>query len=319
MKIRVDRHLKKVEFWAQGKEIQKVTGEELRRPNGHERLIHVFSRPRIMVDTAAISRLPSVRRDAVARLLEFPERVVEYDGVSVAWSDARYPGVWAPSIDTILFASAIRRLFGERHSRFIDSFLEIGCGSGFLSKYIIQKKRQIGAPISYAHIMDINRDALLSAMDAIEDVRGGTLVSYSLNRPKQGIKVARPFDLVISNPPYVARPSSRDTNPFEGLFLYKEILERSRELMGRRSVLLTNFSSISKNEVYPAYQKQFRMKTLARMKVPLKIPLITARLSDESRKWVAYLEKHKKLMVDTRERSGYRYWQIIEIVECRMK
>lgn len=319
MKIRINPSLTKVEFWAVGREIQKVTGEEIRRPNGQERRIHVFKNPRLVVDTAAIMRLPSVRRDAVIRLLEFPERVVEYDGVSIRWSDARYPGVWAPSIDTLLFAKALRTMLAGRDGGRISSFLEIGCGSGFLSKYILEKRKHAGSAVEYAHLMDINRDALISAMDAIEPVRDGSLVSYSLNKPKKFIKTGRAFDLVLCNPPYVSRPASRDDNPFEGLFLYREILERSQELLASNGRLLINFSSISKSEIYPAFQKQFRMRTLVKMKVPLKIPLITARLSSESRRWMDHLERNGKLMIDASEKSGYRYWQVIEIVECRKK
>jgi len=319
MKIRIDSELKVVEFWAVDQEIPKVTGGSVKK-YGPEYLIHTFIKPRLLVDNARIMTLPSTKRDMVVRLLEFPNRVIEYDGVRLSWTDQQYPGVWSPSIDTILFAKALRFLL--RSSFFLKnacSFLEIGCGSGFLSKYILQKKLEIKKPIKYAHLMDINHDALTCAMNTIDEVKGTTLISYSLNRPREIIKTTNQHDLVISNPPYIPRPNARINNPFEGLFLYQEIFKRASELLRPGSILLTNFSSISKSEVWPLFVKKFKIKTIYKMKVPLKIPLITARFSEESRKWMNYLEKKDKIIVDRSEKSGYRYWHVIQIVECRLK
>lgn len=319
MKIAIDPNLKKLEFWAVGKEIPKVIGGSEKK-YGPETLIHTFRDPKLLVDNAAIARLSSTERDLIIRLLEFPSRTFEYDGVELTWSDVDYPNAWSPSIDTILFAKALRILLRSRHyAERVNSFLEIGCGSGFLSKYILQKKRESGAPIKFARLIDIRRDALSCAMDNIEPVRGNTLISYSLSSPNRGIRVVHPYDLVVCNPPYIPRPHARTNNPFEGLFLYGEILRRRSEMLSSDGRLIINFSSMSKEEVLPEFKKFFSLRSLFRLRVPLKIPLITARRSDESRAWTDYLEKNKKIIVDSTERSGYRYWQNIEIVECKRK
>ncbi len=318
MLIKIDPNIKRVEFWAVGPEIPKVTGGKIKRAD-QEVLIHSFINPRLLVDNAAISCLPSVKRDIIVRLLEFPDRLVEYDGVSLAWSDAEYPNVWAPSIDTALFAKALHYLFRtSKYYQTIRSFLEIGCGSGFLSKYILAKKRDLGTAIEYAHLMDINRDALACALDNIEPIRGNTLISYSLNSPNKMIKVMQPYDLVLCNPPYIPRPHAKADNPFEGLFLYGEILKRAHEILKPGGRLITNFSSLSKKELLPVFKKIFSVKTIYRMRIPLKLPLLTAKYSDQSRKWMNYLERNQKLILDSSERSGYRYWQNIEIVECTL-
>jgi methylase of polypeptide subunit release factors len=319
MRILIDPAITKATFFAQGHEIPKVIGGKLRRKN-EEVPVHVFRHPRLLTNTAAIGRLPSSQRDMIARLLEFHRRVVEYDDVSVEWSDIEYPGVWGPSIDTILFAKALHgllRLPGYRVG--VRSFLEIGCGSGFLSKYVIQKKKALGKPLGHAHLMDINPDALTCAMRAIEETRGNTLVTYTLNKSEKPLKVAHGYDLVVCNPPYVPRPHEQHTNPFEGLFLYGEILRKAEDLLSPGGTLITNFSSISRRDVYPEFRKKFTMRTLVKMKVPLKIPLITAQRSDESKKWMEYLLRTKRLFVDRSEKSGYRYWHTIEIVECIVK
>ena len=319
MKIKIDPEMKKIELWAVNEEIPNVTGESIHKYDS-EKLIYCFVRPQLLTDNARINKLPSVKRDQIIRLLEFPQKIIEYDEVKIVWSSAKYPGVWAPSIDTILFARALRNLLRtESYFKKVHSFLEIGCGNGFLSKYILEKQSKRGCPIEYAHLMDINRDALICAMDNIEKIRGQTLISYSLNKPKKMIKVAHPYDLILCNPPYIPRPKAKLNNPFEGLFLYEEILKRARQILKPESRLIINFSSLSQADILPAFRKIFMIKQICSLKIPLKLPLLTARSSKESQKWMTYLEKNKKLMIDATEKSGYRYWHKITIVECKLK
>lgn len=319
MRIKIDPKITKIEFFAQQDEVPKVIGGSAEK-YGPEFLIHTFKNSRLLTDTAAIFKLSSVKRDLLVRLLEFNKRVVEYDGVEIEWSDIKYPGVWGPSIDTILFARGLKKLFKKPdYLKNIGSFLEIGCGSGYLSKYILQKKNEAGMSLTHVHLMDINPDAILCAMTAIEKVRKDTFVSYSLNTPCKPIRMAHSADFIICNPPYIPRPNDNPDNPFEGLFLYGEILSKSEKLMKPSASLIINFSSISKTDVFSEFCKKFNIKIIDRMKVPLKIPLITGEMSQESKKWMEYLLKNKKLIVDASEKSGYRYWHVIEIAECKLK
>ena len=319
MRIKIDPKITKIEFFAQQDEIPKVIGGSAEK-YGPEFLVHTFKNSRLLTDSAAIARLPSVKRDLLARLLEFQKRVVEYDGVEIEWSDIKYPGVWGPSIDTILFARALKKLFKKpNYLKNIGSFLEIGCGSGYLSKYILQKKDEAGMSLHHVHLMDINPDAILCAMTAIEKVRKDIFVSYSLNTPCKPIQAAHSYELIICNPPYVPRPNDNPDNPFEGLFLYGEILNKAEKLMKPSAKLIVNFSSISKTDVFSEFSKKFDIKIIEKMKVPLKIPLITSQMSKESKKWMEYLLKNKKLIVDPSEKTGYKYWHVIEIAECKLR
>jgi methylase of polypeptide subunit release factors len=263
--------------------------------------------------------------------------------VEVAWSEARYPRVWCPTIDTILLARAARQHLDGRRRRgraLPGSFLEIGCGSGFVAKYVLQKAAEAGSPVKRAHLMDISRDALSCAMAAIEPVQGRTLVSYSLNLAGEPIAAADRYDLLVCNPPYVPRPRARVTtptararrepralvgveepnrNPFEGLFLYGEIQRLASVLMDESSRLLLILSSLSREDVVREMARVFTIRTLRALDVPLKIPVVTARASRESRAWMDWLERTKRLTVDETEASGYRYWQRIEVAELALR
>lgn len=314
MLIRIERNLRELSLWAVGDEVREAVGGA--PPKGARGVrVHTVKDPRLVLDTAALLALPSVRRDLVMRLLDFPVRETEFDGVSVTWPKHRFPGVWSPTIDTLLLARALRPLLRARPPR---TFLEIGCGSGFLSKYVLSKCRDAGSPVAEARLMDINPDALLSGMEALAPVQGDTLVSYSLNRAGRRIPESGPYDLVVCNPPYVPRPHADVNNPFEGLFLYGEIVRMAPRLLAQGSRLVLMLSSTSEAEVRPALARVFALRDLASLEVPLKIPVITARLSKESRRWMDYLEKGGRLLEDPTEKSGYRWWQRLTVVEARL-
>ncbi|MDP3947801.1 MAG: class I SAM-dependent methyltransferase [bacterium] len=317
MKLVLDKKLKALSVYAVGDEVEKVTGGN---PGAREFLVHTFKNPRLLTDNAAIAKLPSVLRDAVVKTYEFPERVTEYDGVSVFWSEAEYPGVWAPSIDTMLFARALRKaLAGTRRLKSARSLLEIGCGSGFLAKYVLAKKRVLGKPLEFAHLMDINRDAIKCALDNLDGVRRGTDVFYSHNRIGAPLRMDRRYDLVICNPPYIPRPAAGRGNPYEGLFLYHEIFDKAEAMLQPDARLYICFSSLSEDAMLALFKKKFRVRILDSLKVPLKIPPVFSGLSAESCRWVKYLERCGTVMIDTSERSGYRYWETIRIAECALK
>lgn len=316
MKITVSQNLNKLTISALSSEASFVaTGAP-----AEELEIAQIADPVLLTDTARISKLPSFQRDAIMKLYEFPERVVRYDGVSARWSPITYPGVWAPSIDTVLFAKAVRDfLVKSGRIKIIASCLEIGTGSGFLGKYVLEKKKSSGQELELLHLTDINKDAIKCAMDNIEEVRGKTLMYYTHTRRDAKLAVDRKYDLVIANPPYIPRPSAKKNNPYEGLTVYEEIVRNAEKMLRSDSIFMTMLSSTSKNFIKPELDKVFNLKTITRLRVPLKIPIVTAGFSSQSRSWMSYLVKNKFIEEDRTEKSGYRYWQTIEVVAGKLK
>lgn len=316
MKLLVSPGLKRLDYYAVGPEVPRTAAGA----RSAELLVAGVARPVLMRDPAALGKLEPPLRDAVMNLLDFPGQTVEYDGVSTYWSPELYPGAWSPSIDTMLFAEGIRRVLA-RNGRLlaVDDFLEIGTGSGFLSKYLLAKKRALGREMRLAHLSDINKDALRCALDNLEEVRGGTLMYYTHTPRTARLTVDRPYDLVLANPPYVPRPGAGRDNPYEGLFLYREMIRNAARMLRPGGVFMTIISSLSAAAVRPALDRVFTLRRVVSRRVPLKIPAITAGLSTGSRDWIGFLRSRGAVEEDRSGRSGHRFWQTIEIVRGSLR
>ncbi len=301
MLIKISNDLKKQEIWAQGTELASIMGHDrqngkrvLTFPETKKQLVHVFKNPKLITDNHQIAKLPVTKRDTLFSLFNCKPRTVEYDNVSVYWNES-HVNVWCPSIDTILFAKALKKI--QKKLKHVRSAIEIGCGSGYLSKYLLEKNKQIESLI----VNDINPYAIKCASDNIKDKRALFINGSGLLTMKN-----KKFDLIICNPPYVPRPSSIHDNPYEGIELLKYFLQHGHEHLNPGGILITNISSLCKHLVINKKMPR-KIKLLDKMTVPLKVNNI---LNNPS--WVKYLSKYcgmKKKMI-----NGYEYYQTIEIV-----
>jgi SAM-dependent methyltransferase len=300
MIIKVSSDLKKQDIFANGVELASVMGKD--RKNGkrvltyskdEEQYVCSFNNPVLMTDNYRISKLNPTLRDTLFSLYSSSFRIVEYDNVGV-FTDSSHINVWCPSIDTILFAKALKK-FMEHRSDF-KKVLEIGCGSGYLSKYLLKKDKKIKSIL----INDLNPYAIKCAMDNIKDSRALFYAGDGI-RKIQGQK----FDLIICNPPYVPRPKSIDDNPYEGIGLLNYLVHEGQKYLNPGGVIITNVSSLCWDMVFNKKPKM-KFKLLEKMKVPLKVNNI---LNDK--KWINYL-RNKGLK--KQYKRGYEYWQEINII-----
>jgi SAM-dependent methyltransferase len=300
MIIKVSSDLKKQDIFANGVELASVMGKD--RKNGkrvltyskdEEEYVCSFNNPVLMTDNYQISKLNPTLRDTLFSLYSSSSRIVEYDDVGV-FSDPSHINVWCPSIDTILFAKALKDFLKNRHD--FKKVVEIGCGSGYLSKYLLKKDKKI----KFILINDINPYAIKCAMDNIKDSRALFYAGDGIKKI-QGQK----FDLIICNPPYVPRPKSIDDNPYEGIGLLNHIVHEGQKYLNPNGVIITNVSSLCWNTVFNKKPKM-KIKLLKKMKVPLKVNNI---LNDK--KWINYL-RNKGLK--KQYKKGYEYWQEINII-----
>ncbi|MFH1174405.1 MAG: methyltransferase [archaeon] len=291
--------LTRQDIFANGVELCSIMGKD--RLNGKRVFtfppekkvyVHTFRNPVLVTDTWRIAKLSAPLRETLFSLYTQKPRIISYDGVSTFW-DHTHLNVWCPSIDTLLFAKALRNVFRKRKQ--FRTGAELGCGSGFLSKYVLAKSK-----VQSFLVNDLNPYAIKCAMDNIKDSRASFYAGDGF--PK--IKHAK-FDLLICNPPYVPRPSSIDDNPYEGVKLLNHLVHHGQDYLNENGVMVINISSLCWDVVMKK-KPVMKMTLLEKMTVPLKVNNIL-----NNKRWLKYLEKHN---LKKQHKQGYEYWQTINIV-----
>lgn len=270
--------------------------------------VWTFADPVLMTDTSRIGQLPAGLRDALFALHESYPRTVTYDGVSVSWTPQRYPRVWGPSIDTIFLAQAVKPYLPAARSA-----VEVGCGSGFITKFMIQHGQ-----LDRVLASDINLQALQCCSDALAEIEHDAAVSLVAPQPGDPtLGFSGTFDLMVSNPPYIPRPNERNDNPYEGLDLVAKFARQGQQVLNPGGVLLLNISSLSgdRPERWLA-DEGWAVRETARKTVPLKVNAVTSGVTPESRAWLAYLRDRGAVPADG-EHRGYQFWHDLRILECR--
>jgi len=193
-------------------------------------------------------------------------RKILYDQVEIDFDQSKYPNVFGPNIDTILFCYSLQKL-----SAFpFHSCLEIGIGSGFISKYIIEKQKNTCSTlidinpnsVEYNlthfpnhHLQETNKHSCFNKVytsydDKITLIHGDALILIDLLKTKKIPK----YDLIVCNPPYIPIELEEDVdreldfnllpkNFFQGTYLMRYILKNFENITN--NCLLMCFSSTS--------------------------------------------------------------------------
>jgi len=264
-------------------------------PATQELAVVDFPSPVLVKDAHRITQLPPTVRDTVDKLYESAVRITQYDSTSMAFEQSRWPGVWGPSIDTLLFCKGLAGIPLDA----VRTSVEIGAGSGFLTQRLLEQ-----APgMTHAAMVDIDPMASACQRELVHDYRVVAHTNDGISFLQRGR-----YDLVLCNPPYIPRPNSVDDNPYEGVGLLANLLSDCASYLTPNGRLITNFSSLSEDLVLPIIEQQrLRVRTLAELEVPLKVLNVL-----NNAQWIGYLEARG---LERRLRNGYEYWQGLRIVE----
>ena len=154
------------------------------------------------------------------------------------------------------------------------NFAEVGCGSGFLTKYALMHAPDIERAVA----SDISLAAIRCASDALAEISHRASISLVCPQPDDpGFSLVGPFDLVISNPPYIPRPGARNNNACEGLGLIAKFAQRGRGLLADDGLLLLNISTLAGERPLAWFDEHgWQLESLDRMRVPLKVNAVTS-------------------------------------------
>jgi release factor glutamine methyltransferase len=303
MLTRFSDDLAKQELYANGAELAQKLGLDRDAagnrvytwPDSRIMHLHTLDNPVLMRDHYRVTQLEdTVLRDTLLALYESPQKIVEYDGVSLKFDEDKYPGVWSPSIDTMLFLKALRS--AELGSP--KSAVEVGAGSGYIAKYLLEKQPSL----EEMTLIDINPNAEACWRDNISSPKA----RFVIGEAQKGL--AGQYDLIVCNPPYVPRPKSIDDNAYEGLGLAAHLIANADNLLTQRGKLIINLSNLSMSTLSPLInQAGLDAKVLEEMEVPLKVFNIL-----NNKEWMAYLLADG---LRKQRHDGYDYWQTITVHE----
>ena len=306
MKLVIDAGITRLDVVAHGRELASLMGRDKGEdgarvytwPDSEEQRVASIADPVLMTDHHQIGILGEtdpVVRDTVAALYGSRTRITRYDDTEIHFDQSRYPGVWGPSIDTILFCRALSKMeLGP-----IKTSIEVGAGSGFITKYLLKHD----PTLERATMVDMMPAAIRACQDAIEDPRA----RYYTGDGMEFLEHAR-ADLVISNPPYIPRPQSIDDNPYEGVDLMVGMIQHAETFLNPGGKLLLNYSDLCADIADAAISKAgLSQRVVDSMRVPLKVFNV---LNNEE--WLRFLVEEKGMKAE--RHRGYDYWHTIKVV-----
>jgi len=304
MIIKFDLNLKNQEIYANGDDLSRALAidkdEKGNRvytwPKNKKQYVVTLKNPVLVTDFYKICQLKPTLRDTVLALFSYPLKITEYENTSLEFEQQKYPGVWGPSIDTLLFCKALKKL----NLNNFKTAVELGCGSGFISKYLLNNSK-----IKRIDLIDLNPHATRCAKNNINDARAKFYTGNAIDLIR-----GKKYDLIICNPPYIPRPKSIDDNPYEGITLLHFLITNAKNLLNKNGVIITNISTLCEHLTTPLIKNSnVKVKFLEILEVPLKVYNVL-----NNTEWMNYLlKKGLKKQV----KKGYEYWHTIKIVQIK--
>jgi len=306
MILHFNKDLSRQDVYANGVELaslmgmdRDVHGNRVRTwPKDVRRYVYSFDDPVLVTDNHRIGNITNpTLRDTLFALMGSAVKTTDYDGTSIDFEQRRFPGVWGPSIDTLLFCRALDKLDPIT----ARTAAEIGCGSGFISKRVLERAYSLRG----IELVDIDKLAVECAKENLQDPR-------ALFHQQDGIEFlkGRAFDMILCNPPYIPRPKSIDDNPYEGLSLAVYLVDNARDILTDDGVMVVNISSLGEGLVMPRMKDAgVAFRKIDEMEVPLKVYNVLNNMD-----WIDFLMQRglKREM-----RQGYEFWHTLNIYEIR--
>lgn len=292
------------------KDIAKFTFEDIEKSVDNLTLEHckddkcmkyaIINQPVLMTDIIAFNKNKINKSLKSEDFYNIDNRLTIYNNVELLFNQFKYNKIFGPNIDTILFCSAIDKFY-KNHN--INHFLEIGIGSGYISKYIANKNNDIKGTL-----IDIESQAIEFAKTKLDlpntlsnkwtNIIDKNFIIFKQNNFKliegDALKLIflminnkwdEKYDLIICNPPYIPKTiEEKDVEPsnkkiaknfFEGTYLMRYILKNLDNITSNSIIIILSSTSFKvpylKDELLSLIKKGWNISILLQRKVPLKV------------------------------------------------
>lgn len=271
-------------------------------PNTETQLVASFINPVLITDNEKISQIwDYIARNTLQTLLQQSKLVtIEYDGVSMEFDKNKYPWVWSPSIDTLLITKQLKNKDLSQYT----SLIEVWSGPWFIAKYLWEKNPKL----KDITLTDINPNAKKYFEDNYIDKER---YSFKLGDATDYLENNK-ADIVVCNPPYIARPNSIDDNAYEWLYLINYLLKNASQFLRPKGKLFINISSLSGNIIKDYENSWLNINILDTMNVPLKVMNVL-----NNKEWMEYLLSNN--LLTQKENSDHPYRQTLRLYEVSIK
>jgi methylase of polypeptide subunit release factors len=203
------------------------------------------------------------------------------------------------NIDTVFLCKAIASVGMSIND---IKAVEFGCGSGFVSKFLLNRFSQISSLIA----VDISQESISCAKENIDDKR----VQFIHDNADVFFSKNDLFDLIVCNPPYVPTLNDYGNRSYEGTAFFKNLIENGHKILSKNGKIIINLSSVAQPFVEEIIKKsKMKIEKVAQMSVPFKI-LTT--LNDDSK--MNYLLSNG--LLTSQQSQGYEYWHDIYVLVC---
>lgn len=293
--------LSEQQIFAQGNELATMLGKD-RDAKGNKIytyddaekvLVSTLPQPVLVSDTWQVMQVKDyITRETVNLLINKSRKITEYNGLVFDFDQQTYPTLRWPNIDTLLFCQWLKNC----NLNELTTAAEIGCGSGFISQYVLTHAPELQTMDMY----DINPYAEKYFLDHCKNQFPQS--TLTLGDARQTL-LGKQYDLLMCNPPYIPRPESVEDNAYEGLELLTYLINQASSILTPGGVFVTNISSVSRNLIAPIIaQAGLQSTVLVQRTVPLKVFNV---LNNPDR--LDYLVTHHNLILDPHQGHDYRH------------
>ena len=313
--IRVASDLSKLEYFKITEELSPKdlnpsdSAGRMFSPEFGMELLMTVSNPHLLSPNTSYLKDVSLEMQNRIHLLAQPnERLTFFGDIPTTWVAQTDNNAWSPNIDTVTFIKWLRDVGAFKGP--IEKSAEIGVGTGLISQALLSDNSDIARHL----ITDISPWAINASRRNLLPFVGSSDLDWYFGKGIKGFLAEGPFDLIITNPPYIPHPDGEsDVDHYRGTGLIKELFQVGPSVLNPHNpdaAIYFQCSNLTLGDI-ARYQEEFLDTELTQVAGPKRVPLRVWGM-DEDHEWLEFL-KSRGLIEDSElaQSTGLRYYHDI--------